>query len=373
MIRESELGAYLGPTPRLTAVACPVATNPHFDVFDLDDQRLILVKCSRLPDDEDRAAPRYGIDFHRGLPPFEEDTGFSCDWGDGPIAVNAYNYARYLPQTLKFREFTANLAFAARTWAEYQAKRRVYQDFYQHLYNSPSVTILAAPHSGTVHRPPDDYQPFPQAEMDAWTGRVAVRCLRPRPQGRNRILVSLHSTDYFGALLDIGDFGLPQNHLLAQLLAQLKVRFSDRLAAILPAYRDYIMPYTRGRLQWFDQHWGTLDPQRLAPISTAARFELLCLAKVLGDCLRPKKGYTLLELRRGLEKYWERPTLPSITLNGIFSGRKTARLLNLADNLRQAGLNTAVQVECSRFLARYYPDLTAALITALIDGLEMLP
>jgi hypothetical protein len=373
LVRESEMGAYLGPGPELEAAARLVATDPHFDVFDWDRQRLILGKCSRLPDDEDRQAGRYGIDFHRALPPFEGASGFVCDLGEGPIEVNAYNYAQYLPRSLKFREFTANLAFAAWTRAEYQEKCQVYRKFYRHMYNSSSQIIFASPHSGEVCRPPDDYHPFPQSETDAWTARVMVQCIGPQTRGKKRILVSLHSTDYFGTLFDIGDFGLPQNHLLSQVVAQLRENFSGPIADVLPAYRAYIFPYTRARLEWFADHWGTLEPERLAPVSTAARFEVLSLIKVLGDWPEPEDCFTLPGMLKSLKNHWHRPSLPLITLNGIFSGRKTAQLLDLSAKLSQSGIDTAVQVECSRFLAQYYPDLAANLIKALIDGLEELP
>lgn len=370
MVLENDQGAYLGPGPGLAARAALITSNPHFDVFDWDEQRLILAKCSRLPDDEDPVQGRYGIDFHRALPPFVGTLGVTCDWGDGPVTVNAYNYARYLPQTLQFREFTATLAFAAWTWEEYQAKRRVYEEFYQYLYDSPTPIILALPHSGEVRRLPDDYHPFPQCETDAWTARVAVCCAGALLPSRKRILISLHSTDYFGALLEVGDFGLPQNALLPQVIEHLRARFADAVAALWPAYCDYIVPYTQARVSWIEQHWGTLDPQQLAAVSTAARFEILSLTRVLADCLDPRERFTAARLQHGLDHYRTRPTADAVTLNSIFSGRKTARLLNLADNLQKAGIDTAVQVECSRFLARYYPDLTAALITALIEGLE---
>jgi hypothetical protein len=370
-IRESHRGAYLGPGPDLRAAA--VAANAHFDVFDWQGHRLILGKCSRLPDDEDLEAGCFGIDFHRALPAFAGTTEATCNLGAGPVAVNALNYACYLPQTLRFREFTANLAFAARSWEEYQAKCRVYQEFYHYLYNSDCHTILAAPHSGEICRPPDIYQPFPQSEIDAWTARVLVHCVGPVPAGRRRLLVSLHSTDYFGALLDIGDFGLPQNRFLPQLIARLQERYAGVLDFALPAYWAYILPYTRARLEWLERHWQTLDPERLAGISTAARFEILRLLRVLENYLNPGPGLTLAALVRSLEQYSLRPTRPFLTLNGFFSGRKTARLLNLAPRLEQAGIHTAVQVECSRFLARHNPDLTAALIRALLEGLATLP
>ena len=367
MVRESDLGAYLGPAPGLTALVNRTASDPHFDVFDGCGQRLILAKCSRLPDDENVAAGRYGIDFHRAMPSFDGASEVTCDWGEGPITVNACNYARYLPQALRFREFTANLAFAAGTRQEYRAKRHVYQHFYHYLYHTDVQMVFAAPHSGEVRRAPDDFHPFPQSEIDAWVARVAVRCLRPTRAGRKRILVSLHSSDYFGVFLDVGDFGLPQNQLLSRAVAELQADFRKSLAALVPAYRQQIVPYTRSRLHWIEQRWGDFEPQHLLSVSTAARSEVLNLVKILGDCLDSANGVTYQALLKGLDTYWASPGRPLITLNRVFSGRKTARLLHLADQLHRAGIDTAVQIECSRFLARHDPDLAAALIIALLE------
>lgn len=369
MVQESPAGAYLGPGAELRAIARQVVASPNFEVFDGQGVRLLVGKCSRLPDDEDLDLGRYGIDFHRALPPFQEPSGFTCDWGDGPIPVNAYWYARYLPKTLKFREFTANLAFAARTLEEYQAKRRVYQDFYRYLYQAGGALVVATPHSGEVRRPPDQYHPFPQSETDAWTTRVAVRCLAAASGAGKPLLLSLHSTDYFGALLDLGDFGLPQNRWLPALTARLAAQFSSDLAALLPAYRSYIVPYTLARLQWMEEHWGTLEPWALSTISTAARFEIQSLRRVLEKWLAPGAKLTRARLAQALEAYFQAPPRQLITLNAVFSGRKTAKLLGLQENLSRAGLRTAVQVECSRFLAQYHAELTAAIITALERGL----
>ena len=366
MVQESTGGAYLSPGVQLGARARQLVDNPNFDVFD-DGRgtRLVLGKCSRLPDDEDPAAGRYGIDFHRALPPFQEDSGFTCDWGEGPIPVNAYAYAQYLPKTLRFREFTANLAFAARTLKDYQAKCGVYQAFYRQIYQAPCPTVIAAPHAGEVRRPPDKYHPFPQHETDAWTSRVAAHCLDTAPRNETRLLISLHSTDYFGAFFDLGDFGLPQNRVLPSLTSRLNRQFSSEIAALLPAYRDYLVPYTLERLRWMAKRWGTLDPERLTTVSTASRFEILRLMGVLEPWLSPATTVTLDWLSFGLEAFFASPPRDLITLNKVFSGRKTAGLLNLKDNLRQAGFFSAVQVECSRFLARHHPALAAAIIAEL--------
>jgi len=373
MVQESTAGAYLSPSSQLKANARLVLASPNFDVFDGRGKRLLLGKCSRLPDDEDFQAGRFGIDFHRALPPFQEASGFTCDLGNGPIPVNAYTYAQYLPRTLRFREFTANLAFAARDLENYQAKFQVYRDFYRHLYQAPVATVIATPHSGEVRRPPDKYHPFPQSETDAWTSRMAVQCLNGSPGEGKRLLISLHSTDYFGAFFDLGDFGLPQNHRLSGLTAQLNQRFARDIAALLPEYRDYLVPYTLARLRWMEERWGTLNPEALSTISTASRFEILRLMQVLEPWLRPSGSVTLTWLTQGLEAFFASPPRELITLNKVFSGRKTARLLNLKENLRNNGFYTAVQVECSRFLARHHPELAAAIISAVEEMVREAP
>jgi hypothetical protein len=371
MIIENQAGAYIAPKPELFLRYRLKETNPHFDVLENARSRLILAKCSRLPDDEDPAAGRYGIDCHRALPPFAGESGFSCDWGDGPIPVNALNFARFLPRTIRFRQFTANLAFAAHTREAYEAKCQVYQDFYRHVYNARQPLVITTPHSGPVHRSPDDYHPFPESEIDAWTAGVAVR-LEPVPaiKENRRLLLSLHSTDYFGALVDFGDFGLANNHILPQIISELNTEFSEILTALQLSYRRHIVSYCLRRLEWKHTRWGTLHPEQLSNISTASRFEIMMLDKLTGEFMRPEERFTLDGFRRGLEAYWATGAKTHITLNNVFSGRKTAKLLNLSENLAEAGFHSAVQVECSRFLARYYPETAAAIIGRLLAMLS---
>ena len=370
MIIENQAGAYIAPKPEIFCRYQLTKTNPHFDVLENERNRLILAKCSRLPDDEDAAAGRYGIDFHRALPPFTGESGFTCDWGDGPIPVNALNFARFLPRTIRFRQFTANLAFAAHTREAYETKRQIYQDFYRQIYTAKQPLVVATPHSGPVHRSPDDYHPFPESEIDAWTAGVAVRLKPPKLGNNRRLLLSLHSTDYFGALMDIGDFGLAPNRILPQIIGELNIEFSKALSALQPSYRHHIISYTRRRLQWKYHRWGTLHPEQLANISTASRFEVMMLDKLTGEFVRPEERFTPDGFQRGLEAYFAAGTRAHVTLNNVFSGRKTAKLLNLAENTASAGFHSAVQIECSRFLARYYPETAAAIIARLLAMLS---
>jgi hypothetical protein len=369
MVIETEWGAYLGPDADLQRTARQTAEDPHFDVFEGEEFRLILGKCSRLPDDEDPAAGRYGIDFHRGLPLFSKDSNITCDLGNGPVPVNALNYWKYLPRTLMFREFSANLAFAARTLGEYQKKAGVYRRFYEQVYTSKCQTVLAAPHSGDVRRPPDQCHPFPRSEIDAWTGRVMARIAARGVMPRRRILVSLHSTDYFGSFVDVGDFGLEQNRDLPSITAGMDKDFSKTTKRLLPGYYDYILPYTRSRLEWLVEAFGTIDPEQLGAVSTAARFEVLRLAKVVKLDAPTAAPLTLDALWASIEAHCAHHPEQLITLNNIFSGRKTAGLIRLDENLRQARFHTGVQIECSRFLGHRHPDVAAEIIVALIERL----
>jgi hypothetical protein len=87
-----------------------------------------------------------------------------------------------------------------------------------------------------------------------------------------------------------------------------------------------------------------LHPEELAHISTASRFEVMMIDKLTGGFIRPEERFTFNGLQRGLEAYWSGGGEALISLNGVFSGRKTAQLLNLSENLSRAGFDTAVQV-----------------------------
>lgn len=91
------------------------------------------------------------------------------------------------------------------------------------------------------------------------------------------------------------------------------------------------------------------------------------LDKVIGNFIRPEDRFTYDGLQQGLAAYWSEGGQAQISLNGVFSGRKTARLLNLSETLPRHGFQTAVQVECSRFLARHHPETAARIITRLIE------
>jgi hypothetical protein len=49
MVIETRWGAYLGPDTDFKNIVKQTMNDPHFDVFESEDFRLIFGKCSRLP------------------------------------------------------------------------------------------------------------------------------------------------------------------------------------------------------------------------------------------------------------------------------------------------------------------------------------
>lgn len=160
LVNESERGAYLGVTAEFLKQFESKESNPNFEVYDSLDgnNRFIAVKSSRLPDDEDLAEGRYGIDFLRAKPTLQE----------------ALQYRKELPQALESMKWLANMAFAAITREEYDRKSSVWEDFYSYICGLTPKTVWFTPHSGRVARVPDDILPYPEQVMDAFAAGVAA-------------------------------------------------------------------------------------------------------------------------------------------------------------------------------------------------------
>ena len=127
LVNEDEHGAYLGVSAEFLREFITKESNPNFEVFDSQDnqRRFIAVKSSRVPDDEDLAAGRYGIDFHRAKPTLKE----------------AIQYRAELPHALESRKWLTNIAFAATNKEEYDRKSSVWENFYSYIWGSTPQTI----------------------------------------------------------------------------------------------------------------------------------------------------------------------------------------------------------------------------------------
>lgn len=162
LVYEDEYGAFLGVSAEFLKNFVPKEINPNFEVYDSLDEhnRFIATKSSRLPDDQELAEGRYGIDFNRARPELHQ----------------ALQYGKELPQALESMKWLANTSFSATTKEEYERKSAVWKNFYFYIWGSSPQTIWAVPHSGSINRKPDDIFPFPKFETDAFTAGVAASC-----------------------------------------------------------------------------------------------------------------------------------------------------------------------------------------------------
>ena len=356
LVREDEDGAYLGPRSALLERFRILEQNPCFEVFESKKGvRLILSTASRLPQDDKPEEGKYGIDFHRALPSLKE----------------AQEYHEALPEALLDRRWTGTYAFPARDPQEYELKRGIYERFYSFIFGEEPKTIYVAPHCGKVHREPDEYIPFPQAEMDSWTGGLAALCAwKDEFKPHKRIMISIHSTGLLGAVVDIGDFGLLPLEDFLDIVRRAEMKFRRRFKSLAEEYKRDFAKRALRFLEWIAPEREDLDPSSLPPTSRE-RFDIQALVKGLGLYGIEVENYTREEIRKALFELEKSRDIRVITMNFHFSGRKTSELLKLHEKVEQGFLDVAIQFECSRFFLRRDPEGVAQLLYEL--RCELLP
>jgi len=312
-----------------------------FDVFDRKEGnvRVVLVKCSRIADEEN------GINFYRRLPSFEE----------------AKRYQDGLPELLLNTDYSGELAFAACDAKDYEKKKRIYEEFWNFIFNDGIVYF--APHSGKTRRKPDDIIPNPKGENDMWSAGVsALAALKETRNGKE--IHSIHtSSDHFKsypAIIDIGDFGLLSSEEQMQFMKELNKinkRYSSRMLKNRKEYIDKVYTATKIKVTEIWDKRGTIDPERLNDISKIDKFHIDGILKRLKDY---NESITLLTPNYVLNAVYKavKKDTPRIILNHIFTGRKISQLLHLEER----NLNKALQYECSEFYLEKDPDLVSDLI-----------
>jgi hypothetical protein len=345
---ENEYGAYMGVRREFLTKFRQIDDNPNFDVFESKDgsKRLVMSKCSRLPDDEDKENDKFGIDFHRAKPTISQ----------------AKTFHEELPNALQSRHWLGSIAFAAETEAEYEQKSRIYDDFYSYVFGSSAKTVYVTPHSGDVMRMPDTILPYPKLEIDAWTAGVAALCaFEDKRNPSQRLMISIHANGYLGAVIDLGGFGLLDHQKLELVADKLGNKYRERINQLASEYKRDFANRARRRLTHIQTARGTLNPAKLQAISTADKYDVVNIEKGLRLYKHRFKEYTVKEFDSLLTKVDENKILP-VSANYIFSGEKVGRLLRLKERIRHGLLSSAIQVECSKLYLKKEPELIAEII-----------
>jgi hypothetical protein len=348
LVYENEDGAYLGVKAEFLKEFVPKETTPSFEVYDSRDnqRRFIAVRSSRLPDDENLPEGRYGIDFLRAKPTFQE----------------ALQYGKELPWALENTNWLANIAFAAVTKEEYDRKSSVWENFYSYIWGSTPKTIWVVPHSGRISRVPDDILPYPEQLMDAFASGVAASCaFNDGKEALKRLMVSIHSSSFLGTILELGGFGILDDGKLAGVAKKIETKYHKRAQILADEHKNSFFRNAVRWLEYIENKSGTLNPQELNRISTADRRRVELIVKGLRLYGKEIKELTLEKFGEAI-KDLNKTEIPVISSNYIFPASNAGRNLKLSEKIENGLLSSALNIECSKpYLARE-PELMTNII-----------
>jgi len=256
-----------------------------------------------------------------------------------------------------------NLAFAARSEAEFWEKTRAWKEFYFHVFAPPSKKVYVAPHCGDITRSPDPIISVPWLKLDAYTARIASLCaLQDKGEGK-KIMFSIHSNGFIGAAMDLGDFGIWQEGELQEMAEKLNHKYRKAIGEMAPEYKEDALNRILWILEDIIKRKGTLVPEKL--VSTEDKLYLDKLIRWLGGQGQAISAHTMEEFREKVEKALVSFNIEPLSVNQIFSGRHTARLLKLKEKLTEGLLDRALQIECQKFFLKHRPHLMAEIILEL--------
>jgi hypothetical protein len=355
LIDENEYGAYVKVRPEFLVNFTLKESNPNFEVYDSKDgrNRFIVVKCFRMPDDEDIAAGRYGINFHRTKPKYEE----------------AVRYRQEFPKSIWSQQVINVFAFSAADESEYQSKSAVWDKFYSYVWGEGPQVIWVTPHSGATTRKPDFYLPYPQLETDNYVAGVAARCAADnRETVSKRTMVSVHSHNWHGAIFDVGGFGVTDIDKLTALAATIEDKYHHKVQH----YADECLKDSYLRiikwLTFIDTLRGTLNPQDLDQKSFLDKLIVGNICKGLKLYGVEITKYTLDEFKAAFDSLRGKK-IKVISCNHIFPAELIGQILDLKGKISNGQLNKALQIECMKFYLCNNPGLMSEMILDIVKGL----
>jgi len=355
LVHEDEHGAYLGVNAEFLQEFVRKESNPNFEVYDSQDghRRFIAVKSSRVPDDQDLAEGRYGIDFNRAKPELRE----------------ALRYGAELPHALENMKWLASTAFAATTKKEYDRKSSAWENFYSYVWGSTPKTIWVAPHSGSVARVPDDILPYPKTAIDAFTAGIAASCaFHHRNKALKRLVIYIHSSSFLGTLLELGGFGIIDEEKLAAVATKIEAKYHERAQILADEHKQYFFLTATKWLEHIKNKTGTLNPNEFDHTSTAARRRVELIVKELKLYGQKIKEFTPEEFREAIHSL-NKIEVPVISSNYIFPASHVGKILRISEKIRQGLLHSALNIECSKLYLAREPELMTDMILDIKNAL----
>lgn len=345
LVCEDEHGAYLGVSKEFLKEFILKESNPNFEVFDSKDKyrRFIAVKSSRIPDDQDLAAGKYGIDFNRAKPELKEALQYGIELTDG-------------------FKWLSDIAFAALNEEEYERKSSIWEDFYSYIWDLTPQTVWIAPHSGSVNRAPDDLLLYPKTMIDTCTAGVAASCaFNDRNTALKRIMIAIHATGMLGAVLNLGDFGVADEEKMDIVAKKIELKYHERAQSLADKFKHDFCSKTINILENINKKRETLDPEKLDNISYDEAFNVRLYVKGLRLYGLKIKEFTIMEFKQALQNL-SKIEVPVISNNYLHTGRNVGKLLKLSKKIELGLLYSALNIECSRIYIANDPELISNMI-----------
>jgi hypothetical protein len=348
LVYEDEHGAYSGVRAEFLKKFALKESNPNFEVYDSRDNqnRFIAVKSSRIPDDQDLKEGRYGIDFNRAKPTFQE----------------ALQYGTELPHALESMKWLANMAFAATTKEEYDRKSSVWESFYSYIWGSKAKTIWVTPHSGIVNRAPDDIFPYPKQQTDSFTSGVAASCaFNSRSKASKRVMMAIHSSTFLGTIFELGGFSIIDEEKLAAVATKVETKYHERAQSLADEHKQYFSLTATRWLEHMINKRGTLNPEELNHISTTDRLRVEIIAKELKLYGQEIREFTLEEFGKAIQSL-SKTAVPVISSDYIYPARHAGKMLRITEKIEHSQLYSALNIECSKLYLAREPELMTNMI-----------
>ena len=348
LIREDQNGAYLGVTPGFLKKFVLRESNTNFEVMDSRDgnNRFIAVKCPRLPDDNDLTVGLYGINFHRAKPDFATAKTYHDELSANRVSHRALN----------------SLSFAAATKEEYDSKSAVWERFYNYVWGKTPQNLWITPHSGNINRKPDNIFPFPKLEMDAYVAGVAARCAKgDTGPTLKRTMISIHSHNWYSAVVDLGDFGINDVKKLEAIAMTLEEKFSEKVQSAAEACRQNFATRIIPWFEFIQRARGTLNLKEI-PKEDGIDWSVVYYA-MTGLKLYQKEitSFKFKEFQDAINSLKGIPVRVA-SCNHLFSGQQVAKQLALSTQIQQGRMDAALQIECMKFYLKKMPELVTDII-----------
>jgi hypothetical protein len=344
LVYEDKHGAYSGVRTEFLKECVLKESNTNFEVYDSKDgrRRYIAVKSSRLPDDEDLAAGKYGINFHRAKPGRED----------------AERFHQELSQRLVSRQALSNFAFAAASKEEYDNKSAVWDKFYTYIWSENHQSVWVNPHSGIVNRKPDDVLPYPKQELDNYVSGVTARCVcRDSSEITKRTMISIHSHNWFSAVIDLGGFGINEKEKLENIAAKIEEKYAEKVSSLAEACRKDSETKIMRRLEHILKLKATLNPKELPPDSVEQDV-IKNATKGLKLYHKEIEKFTLEEFEEVIQSL-KNNKIRVASVNHLFSAEKVGQQIEIVDKINRGLLHGALQMEFMKYYLKNAPELSA--------------